>query len=95
MKELNMRDGDCVMPGAVADDDYATPGGPKYAARFVINGPPVDGRCEICGRHVRELDAYENSSPGEPANYKLMKRFRLIGDECICASWECRDCIHT
>lgn len=33
-------------------------------ARIVINGPPSDGRCEVCGRHVSELEPF--GGPGDP-----------------------------
>jgi hypothetical protein len=32
--------------------------------RIIINGPPSDGRCQVCGRHMNELTPF--GGPGDP-----------------------------
>jgi hypothetical protein len=32
--------------------------------RIIINGPPQDGRCQVCGRHMSELTPF--GGPGDP-----------------------------
>jgi Zn finger protein HypA/HybF involved in hydrogenase expression len=57
----------------------------KNKARVLISPPPMDGRCECCGRHVSELRPFRSGS-------LLVQKFRnTLG--CIGPSWECRDCI--
>lgn len=62
-----------------------------------LNPPPVDNRCECCGRHISELKPF--GGPGDPlvgdfSGAFLVKHFRdLIGIRQADACWECRDCI--
>lgn len=49
--------------GAVSKEEDLEPKG-----SFIINGPPSDGRCEVCGRHMSELKPF--GGPGD----------RLVGD---------------
>ncbi len=60
--------------GAISGEEDLNP-----RARIIINGPPSDGRCEVCGRHMRELTPF--GSPGDPlvgdfTGELLVKRFR-------------------
>ena len=62
----------------------------------VINGPPDDGKCNICGRHVSELDAFGGAGDpllGDFSGMKLVKQFREDHPDEVTVSWECRDCI--
>jgi len=54
----------------------------KLSGRFPINPPPKDGRCDVCGRHMRELKPF--GGPGDPlvGNFKgelLVKVWRPMG----------------
>jgi hypothetical protein len=54
----------------------------KGPARFYINPPPKEGRCNLCGRHVSELKPF--GGPGDPcvgdfSGALLVKRFRSEG----------------
>ncbi len=47
--------------------------------RIIINGPPSDGRCQVCGRHMNELTPF--GGPGDPlvgdfTGELLVKTFR-------------------
>jgi hypothetical protein len=51
-------------------------------ARVIINGPPSDGRCEVCGRHISELTPF--GGPGDPlgayfSGELLVRSFRTFG----------------
>lgn len=51
----------------------------KQTGCFIINPPPPDGRCEVCGRHLRELKPF--GGPGDPlvgdfSDELLVKTFR-------------------
>lgn len=48
-------------------------------ARLIINAPPRDGRCQVCGRHMNELTPF--GGPGDPlvgdfTGELLVKTFR-------------------
>ncbi len=71
----------------------------KPAAHFdppphkIINPPPADGRCQVCGRHISELKPF--GGPGDPlvGNFKgelLVKRWRCEGpyDEEAEKAWD-------
>jgi hypothetical protein len=64
--------------------------------QFFINPPPEDERCEVCQRHVDDLNPF--GGPGDPlvGNFtgaQLVKHYRdWSGEGCSEASWECRDC---
>ena len=62
--------------------------------KISINPPPQDGNCEVCGKNVKDLKPFgKEGDPlvGDFNGALLVKTFR--GQECIGASWECRDCI--
>jgi len=96
MNSLDLKVGDCIIPRAVGDADYAETGGPRYDAHdahFVINGPPDDGRCESCGRHVSELEAFDLPPHLGLQGVKLMAAWRDEFAGRSGTSWECRECI--
>ncbi len=86
----------CCSPQWVGDKDYESVGGPCSERRkILINPPPNDGKCMICGRHVRDLEAF--GGPGDPlvgdfSGAKLIKQYREQLPDYITSSWECRDC---
>ena len=88
--------GPCCSPQWVNDKDYESEGGPCSDKRkMLINPPPKDGKCTICGRHVRELEAF--GGPGDPlvgdfSGAKLVKNFRWDYPYHVGSTWECRDC---
>ena len=89
--------GTCCSPQWVGDRDYQSDGGPCSDKRkILLNPPPQSGECDICGRHVRNLDPY--GGPGDPligdfSGAKLVKSFREEFPGQIGSSWECRECI--
>lgn len=66
----------------------------KTKTKIFINPPPSDARCEVCRKHVKDLKAFGGAGDplvGDFKGAKLVKTFR--GEQCVGASWECRDCI--
>jgi hypothetical protein len=62
----------------------------------VINPPPDDRRCQICRRHVDELECF--GGPGDPlvgdfSGDKLVNTWREDYPGYTRASWECATCI--
>jgi hypothetical protein len=77
-----------ISLGAVSKEEDLTPNG-----RIIINGPPKDGRCDVCGRHMSELTPF--GGPGDPlvgdfSGELLVKKFRPAGpyDEEAMKAWE-------
>jgi hypothetical protein len=78
---------------------------PKGKVRILINPPPANLHCGICGRPFDELKTFPHkidiNDPNscfrgnvvldKEGNARLMKTFR--GDICISASWECPECL--
>jgi len=63
--------------GAISKEEDLNP-----KARIIINGPPSDGRCQVCGRHMSELTPF--GGPGDPlvgdfSGELLVKTFRPDG----------------
>ena len=86
----------CAIPGAVGDGYIDERGELVSGARTVINGPPEDGRCGICRRHISEVEPFGGSGDpclGDFTGMKLIKQFREDYPNYIIATWECRDCI--
>ncbi len=62
--------------------------------RALVNPPPQDGRCHVCGRHISELKPF--GGPGDPlvgdfTGELLVKRFRrdyLYYNEEAAKAWE-------
>ena len=96
-KKYEFENGNCCSPQWVTDNDYESNSGPCSEKRKVlINPPPEDGKCMICGRHVSELESF--GGPGDPclgdfSGAKLTKTFREDDPGYITAHWECRDCL--
>jgi hypothetical protein len=68
--------------------------------KIYINPPPSDAKCEVCRKHVLELEAFGGAGDplvGDFKGAKLVKTFRAelrgTDNEQVGASWECRDCI--
>ena len=62
----------------------------------LINPPPKDRCCYICGRPVDELEAF--GGPGDPLvgdwkGAKLIRSYREELPGTVGSSWECRDCV--
>ena len=77
-----------ISLGAVSKEEDLTPKG-----RIIINGPPKDGRCDVCGRHMSELAPF--GGPGDPlvgdfSGELLVKKYRRFGpyDEEAVKAWE-------
>ena len=74
---------------------------------IIINPPPPDLRCEICEKHVSELEQFVDMHiqtisngtvviPYMTEENKLKKNFRAIGGDhhyVAGASWECKNCL--
>jgi hypothetical protein len=87
-----------VALGAVSNKEGLKPSG-----HIRINPPPNDGKCEVCGRHMSQLDPF--GGPGDPlvgdfSGELLVKRYRRVTvrnedgreNSNVYASWECRNC---
>lgn len=89
--------GPCCSPQWVNHKDYVSEAGLCSDKRkILINPPPENGQCMICGRHVQELEAF--GGPGDPllgdfSGAMLVKMFREDYPGDITPSWECRDCV--
>ena len=87
----------CCSPQWISQQDYETEGGPCSDRRgILINPPPQDGKCMICGRHVRELEAFGGAGDpllGDFSGAKLIKMWREDYPGGATSSWECRDCV--
>lgn len=60
-----------------------------------INPPPKDMCCQICHRHVDELEAFGGAGDplvGDFTGEKLVKHWREDFPGQIAPSWDCRDC---
>ena len=74
--------------GAISREEDLNP-----QARIILNGPPSDGRCQVCGRHISELSPFGGS--GDPlaggfSGELLVKSFRPAGpyDEEVQKAWK-------
>ncbi len=62
--------------------------------RIILNPPPADGKCYVCGKHISELKPF--GGPGDPlvgdfTGELLVKRFRtdyLYYDEEAAEAWK-------
>jgi hypothetical protein len=62
-----------ISLGAISKEEDLTP-----THRISISGPPADGRCNVCGKHITELKPF--GGPGDP----------LVGDftgELLVKTW--------
>ena len=69
----------------------------KYSdsGRKSIKSPPHDIRCDVCHRHIDELEPFENSEdqlPWEGPDSKLIKTYREDFPGYAVGRWECREC---
>ena len=89
--------GPCCSPQWISHKDYENEGGPCSDMRkILINPPPEDGKCMICGRHVGELKAFGRAGDpllGDFSGAKLVKTWREDYPGYTKSSWECRDCV--
>jgi len=61
-----------------------------------INPPPMNKRCECCGRHIKDLKPFGGKGDPLVGDFKgalLVKTFRESVPNLVSASWECRNCI--
>ena len=77
-----------VSLGSISDEKDL-----KIEARFNINPPPEDGRCECCGRHISELTPFGKAGDplvGDFDGELLVKKFRPSGpyDEQAEKAWD-------
>jgi hypothetical protein len=90
-----IQSGHVIIPGAIANkDDYQSAA--VLGAKLIINPPPSDGNCNICGKNVDELEPFGGAGDplvGDFTGMKLVKSFREELPDYIGSSWECRDCI--
>ncbi len=62
---------------------------------IVINPPPEDRCCQLCGRHIDELEAFGGAGDplvGDFTGEKLVKHWREDIPGYNRPSWECCDC---
>jgi len=59
MTQVTFKVNGILYLGAISREEDLNP-----HARIIINGPPSDGRCEVCGRHISELTPF--GGPGDP-----------------------------
>ena len=96
-KKYEFENDNCCSPQWANDCDYESDA--KSCAdkrKVLINPPPEDAKCMICGRHVSELGTF--GGPGDPlvgdfSGAKLVKKGREDYPDYITSSWECRDCV--
>ena len=88
----------CCSPQWVSDNDYDSEAGPCSDKRkILINPPPQDGECMMCGRHVTELEAFVETVDSlffdDISGAKLIRRYREFLPGYPVSNLECRDCI--
>ena len=77
MTEILFENGAAISLGAInKEEDLKQPG------RIHINAPPDDCRCDVCGKHISELEPF--GGPGDPLvgdfnGELLVKRWRPCG----------------
>jgi hypothetical protein len=74
MTQVTFNKNGILTLGAISREEDLNP-----RARIIVNGPPSDGRCEVCGRHMSELTPF--GGPGDPlvgdfTGELLVKTFR-------------------
>ena len=53
MTQMFFDENEVIGLGAASKEENLTPNG-----RIIINGPPKDGSCDVCGRHMSELTPF-------------------------------------
>lgn len=71
-KNISQTDGIITLVSVECEEDLKWKPGVIY-----INGPPTDGRCECCGKHISQLEPYDK--PGFYKGAYLIKTFRRFG----------------
>ncbi len=74
MTQIIFQEDGILNLGAISKEEDLNP-----KCRGIVNGPPRDGRCEVCGRHLSELRPF--GGPGDPleddfTGELLVKNFR-------------------
>ena len=88
MTEILFEYGKSISLRAISkEEDLNQPGG------ILINPPPRDGRCEVCGRHISELSPFGGSGDpliGDFSGELLVKRWRTEApyDEAADRAWK-------
>ena len=59
MTEIIFDENEILNLGAISKEEDLNP-----KCRIIINGPPSDGRCQVCRRHISELKPF--GGPGDP-----------------------------
>lgn len=59
MTQMFFDENEVIGLGAASKEEDLTPNG-----HIIINGPPKDGRCDVCGRHISQLTPF--GGPGDP-----------------------------
>jgi len=77
MTQVSFNQNGVLILDAISKEEDLNP--PEGSYRFLINAPPEDGRCEVCGRHLSELKPF--GGPGDPlvgdfSGELLLKTFR-------------------
>jgi hypothetical protein len=70
-------DGAMILKSISSEEDL------KIKGRININPPPENGRCECCGKHIRELKPFVDTKHPIFGNIKgaiLVKNFRITTD---------------
>ena len=88
MTQILIENGAVISLGALSKVEELNPFG-----RIHILPPPADGRCQVCGRHIRELEPF--GGPGDPLvgdfnGELLVKKWRRKApyDEAAEKAWE-------
>ncbi len=88
--------GPCCSPQGVNHKDYESEDGQCSDKRkMLINPPPEGEKCMICGRHVRELEAFGGTDDfffEDFASSKLNTKTREFLPHYSVLNLECRDC---
>ena len=77
-----------------AVSDVPSPGFQKMSS---FHGPrinPPTEKCWNCGRPMCEVEPFGGAGDplaGDFTGAKLVKSY--VGDECVIATWQCRDCL--
>jgi hypothetical protein len=88
MTRIFFNENGVIIPSAISKEEDL-----KLTGRIIINAPPEDGRCDVCGRHISELKPF--GGPGDPlvgdfTGEFLVKRGRPAGpyDEEAEKAWD-------
>ena len=95
--KYEFENGNYCSPQSADDCDYESDAKPcADKKKVLINPPPEDGECMICGRHINELESFEDKDDWlfeDFSGAKLIKMRREYYPGFAISNWECRDCI--